>query len=38
VTVHDIDVKPISASGFNCLDFIFQPAEIGTQYGWGNFQ
>ena len=37
VTVHDIYVKPVSASGFNCLNFIFEPAEICTKYRWGDF-
>jgi hypothetical protein len=36
MTIHDIDVKPVSAGRFNCLNLIFEPAEVCGKNGWGD--
>ena len=37
VTVHDIDVQPIGAGGFDSLDFVLETAEIGGQNRRSDF-
>jgi hypothetical protein len=34
MTVHRINMYPISASGLNIRDFLTQAGEIGGQNGW----
>jgi hypothetical protein len=37
VAVHDIDVQPIGARGFDSLNLVFETAEVRGQNGRGDF-
>ena len=37
VAVHNIDMKPVGAGRFDCLDLVFEPAEVGGENRWSDF-